>query len=76
MQKIEMRNIQKGKGRQELYLKQKPENLDRLIKIAKIQSSEASNEIEGIRTTDTRLKQLVADKTMPRNREEEINGIQ
>ena len=63
------------KGRQELYLRQKPEELDRLVEIAKIQSTEASNEIEGIRTTNTRLKQLVADKTVPRNRdEEEIMG--
>ena len=43
--------IHEYKGRQELYLKQKPEELDRLVEIAKIQSTEASNEIEGIRTT-------------------------
>ena len=67
--------IHEYKGRQELYLKQKPEELDRLVEIAKIQSTEASNEIEGIRTTNTRLKQLVADKIAPRNRdEEEIMG--
>ena len=67
--------IHEYKGRQELYLRQKPEELDRLVEIAKIQSTEASNEIEGIRTTNTRLKQLVADKTVPRNRdEEEIMG--
>ena len=67
--------IHEYKGRQELYLRQKPEELDRLVEIAKIQSTEASNEIEGIRTTNTRLKQLVADKTAPRNRdEEEIMG--
>jgi len=45
------------------------------IEIAKVQSTEASNEIEGIRTTNTRLLQLVKDKTTPRNRdEEEIMG--
>lgn len=67
--------IHEYKGRQELYLKQKPEELDRLVELAKIQSTEASNEIEGIRTTNTRLRQLVADKTTPRNRdEEEIMG--
>lgn len=67
--------IHEFKGRQELYLKQKPAELDRLIEIAKIQSTEASNEIEGIRTTNTRLKQLIKDKTTPRNRdEEEIMG--
>ena len=67
--------IHEYKGRQELYLKQKPAELDRLIEIAKVQSTEASNEIEGIRTTNTRLLQLVRDKTTPRNRdEEEIMG--
>ena len=67
--------IHEYKGRQELYLKQKPAELDKLVEIAKIQSTEASNEIEGIRTTNTRLRQLVADKTTPRNRdEEEIMG--
>lgn len=63
------------KDRQEMYLRQKPADLDRLIEIAKIQSTEASNEIEGIRTTNTRLKQLVQDKTTPHNRDEqEIMG--
>lgn len=67
--------IHEFKGRQESYLKQKPVELHRLIEIAKIQSTEASNEIEGIRTTNTRLKQLIVDKTTPRNRdEEEIMG--
>lgn len=45
------------------------------MKIAKIQSTEASNAIEGIVTTNTRIKQLVEEKTTPRNRdEEEIAG--
>lgn len=67
--------IHEFKGRQELYLKQKPAELDRLIEIAKVQSTEASNDIEGIRTTNTRLKQLCEEKTTPRNRdEEEIMG--
>lgn len=67
--------IHEYKGRQELYLRQKPEKLDKLVELAKIQSTEASNELEGIRTTNTRLKQLVADKTTPKNRdEEEIMG--
>lgn len=67
--------IHEFKGRQELYLKQKPAQLDRLIEIAKIQSTASSNEIEGIRTTNTRLKQLCEDKTMPKTRDEkEIMG--
>lgn len=49
--------------------------LNRLIEVAKIQSTDASNGIEGIHTSDTRLKQIMARKIMPRNRsEEEISG--
>ena len=63
--------IHEYKGKQELFLRQRPVELKRLIEIAKIQSTEASNRIEGIITTNSRLKQLVADKTTPRNRDEE-----
>ena len=63
--------IHEHKGRQELYLAAKPTALDRLVEIARIQSMEGSNSIEGIRTTGPRLRQLVADKTTPRNRDEE-----
>ena len=67
--------IYKEAGKQELYLKQRPEELEKLVEIAKIQSTEASNAIEGIVTTNTRIKQLVAEKTIPRNRnEQEIAG--
>lgn len=67
--------IHEFKGRQDLYLKQKPTALDKLIEIAKIQSTEASNKIEGIVTTSTRVQQLCQDKTTPRTRdEEEIMG--
>ena len=55
--------IHEHKAKQELFLKQKPDELDRLVEIAKVQSTEASNAIEGIRTTSTRLKQLLTDKT-------------
>ncbi len=62
-------------GKQELYLKQRPEELGKLVEIAKIQSTEASNAIEGIVTTDTRIRQLVKETTKPRNRnEQEIAG--
>lgn len=67
--------IYKEAGKQELYLKQRPEDLEKLVEIAKVQSTEASNAIEGIRTTNTRIRQLVAEKTTPRNRsEQEIAG--
>ena len=67
--------IYKEAGKQELYLRQRPEELNKLIEIAKIQSTEASNAIEGIVTTNARIKQLVKEKTTPRNRDEqEIAG--
>ena len=47
--------IYKEAGKQELYLRQRPEDLEKLVEIAKVQSTEASNAIEGIRTTDTRI---------------------
>ena len=46
-------------GKQEMYLKQRPQELEKLVEIAKIQSTEASNAIEGIVTTSTRIRQLV-----------------
>ena len=61
--------IYKEAGKQELFLKQHPEELE------KVQSTEASNAIEGIVTTNTRIRQLVEEKTTPRNRDEqEIAG--
>ena len=67
--------IHEYKGRQQLYLQQRPEELTKLVDLAKRQSTEASNDIEGIRTTNARLIQLMNDKTSPRNRnEKEILG--
>ena len=67
--------IYKYAGKQELYLKQRPDELGKLVEIAKIQSTESSNAIEGIVTTNTRIKQLVEESTTPKNRdEEEIAG--
>lgn len=67
--------IHEFKGKEEQYLKQKPAVLDKLVYVAKIHSTEASNKIEGIVTTNTRVRELCEDKTTPRNRdEEEIMG--
>lgn len=67
--------IYKYAGKQELHLKQKPNELEKLVEIAKVQSTEASNAIEGIVTTNTRIRQLVEEKTTPKNRDEqEIAG--
>ena len=67
--------IHELKGKQTVYLRQKPDVLEKLVEIAKIQSTESSNAIEGIRTTETRLRQLMQEKTTPRSRDEkEIAG--
>ena len=67
--------IHEYKGRQDLFVSQRPSSVARLVDIAKVQSVESSNRIEGIVTTKARIRSLVADKTMPRNRdEEEIMG--
>lgn len=67
--------IHEYKGRQTAFINSKVENLTRLLDIAKVQSMEASNKIEGIFTSADRLKKIVNDKTNPRNRnEQEIAG--
>lgn len=67
--------IHEYRGRQELHLTQKPVVLDKLVEVAKVQSTESSNAIEGIFTSNTRLNQLMQSKTTPKNRdEEEIAG--
>ena len=69
--------ISEYKGRQDIIISQKAKVLDTLVDLAIIQSTESSNEIEGIRTTDTRIKDLVMKKVKPMNRdEEEILGYQ
>lgn len=67
--------IHEQKGQQNLFIEAQKDALTELLEIAKIQSTEASNRIEGIITTDERLKKLVRDKTTPKNRSErEIAG--
>lgn len=67
--------IHEYRGRQESYCSADTEILDQLLEIAKIQSTDASNRIEGIITTKDRLKKLVLQKTMPKSRDEkEIAG--
>ena len=70
-----MTSIHEYKGEQNLFIESNSDKLVELLEIAKIQSTEASNKIEGIITTDDRLKKLVMDKTMPKSRsEKEIAG--
>ena len=63
------------RGRQELFIEAEADVLTALLEVAKIQSTGASNRIEGIYTTDERLNAIVRNKVKPRNRnEEEISG--
>lgn len=67
--------IHEFKGEQNLFIEAKSDVLTQLVEIAKIQSTEASNKIEGIYTSDERLKKIVHDKTKPQTRNErEIAG--
>ncbi len=67
--------IHEYKGEQALFIESRSDTLTQLVEIARIQSTEASNKIEGIFTSGDRLKKIVQDKTVPRNRnEEEIAG--
>lgn len=67
--------IHEFKGEQNLFIEAQSDTLTQLVEIAKIQSTEASNKIEGIFTSNERLKKLVTNKTTPRSRnEQEIAG--
>ena len=67
--------IHEYKGEQSMFIEAKADSLTQLVEIAKIQSAEASNKIEGIFTSDDRLRAIVKDKTTPKTRNErEIAG--
>ncbi|MDV3425954.1 MAG: Fic family protein [Bacillota bacterium] len=67
--------IQEYRGKRELYIEAKPDILDSMLEAAKIQSTGASNRIEGIYTSDARLQELIHQKSEPLNRsEQEIVG--
>ncbi|MGI2909484.1 Fic family protein [Tolypothrix sp. VBCCA 56010] len=70
-----IRLIGEYKGKQELFKEQAPQVLETLRQAAIIQSTESSNRIEGITAPLERIKELVAEKTTPRDRsEQEIAG--
>lgn len=63
--------IHEFKGKQLMFYGQKPDVLQALIEVAKVQSTGASNRIEGIHTTDKRLQELKGESIAPVNRDEE-----
>lgn len=67
--------IYEYKEKQELYVANFSDVLEKMVEVAKIQSTKSSNAIEGISTNDTRLRELNDKKSEPRSRnEEEIYG--
>ena len=67
--------IHEYKGSQSLFMAAKSDIFDSMLEIAKIQSTGASNRIEGIYTSAERLESIVKNKFQPRNRSEiEIAG--
>jgi Fic family protein len=75
MKEISMKIFDYRNTPQKLFIEAHADVLSTLMEIAKIQSTGASNRIEGIHTTDKRLEELVRDKSTPRNRsEQEIAG--
>lgn len=72
---MQLTRIYEFKGEQTLFIEAHKDELSELMEIAKIQSTESSNKIEGIYTSDERLKKIVLEKTMPKTRNEfEIAG--
>ena len=68
-------NIHEHKVKQELFIETNTDELKTLLDVAFIQSTGASNRIEGIFTSDKRLGELVKQKSEPHNRsEQEIAG--
>jgi Fic family protein len=64
-----------ARGKQDLWIRQKPEVLDALREQATIQSAESSNRIEGVTVAANRLRPLVIGRAKPRDRsEEELAG--
>ena len=66
--------IHEFKGEQRLFIEAHRDELNELVELAKIQSTEASNRIEGIFTSEDRLKNLVFEKTTPASRNESEIG--
>jgi Fic family protein len=64
-----------AKGKQDLWMKQRPEVLEALREQAIVQSVESSNRIEGVTVAAGRLRPVILGKSKPRDRsEEELAG--
>lgn len=64
-----------ARGKQKMWMHQRPEILQALRQQAVVQSVESSNRIEGVSIAADRLRPVVLDKARPRDRsEEELAG--
>lgn len=64
-----------ARGKQELWMRQKPAIIEALRELAVIQSVESSNRIEGVTVAADRLRPLALGRVRPRDRsEEELAG--
>lgn len=63
-------DMREHRGKQTLYETARPDVLESLVEVAKIQSTSTSNKIENISTSDKRLRELMINKTEPQNRDE------
>jgi len=67
--------VDTARGREDAFRMQRPQILEALVDVARIQSTEASNAIEQVVAPRKRIEALVAQETTPRNRSEaEIAG--
>ncbi len=70
-----LRQLGEYRGRQELFVRQRPEILESLRRAAVIESSESSNRLEGITAPEPRIEAIVRRVDEPRDRsEQEIAG--
>lgn len=70
-----LRLLGEYRGKQALFFKQSPETLKSLRLVAKIESSESSNRLEGIELPHKKIAELVLKEAAPKNRsEQEIAG--
>jgi len=70
-----IRRIGEARGRQDLFVRQFPEQLDTLRTNAILESTESSNRIEGVVAAPGRVADLVVRRAEPRTRsEQEIAG--
>jgi Fic family protein len=70
-----LRLLGEYRGKQALFFRQSPETLKSLQLVAKIESSESSNRLEGIELPHKKIEELILKEAKPKSRsEQEIAG--